>query len=836
MGEVNITRSETSPLIGRASVESKKLTERIDSSENVGNLIVPGEKSVAHERVISNEKSSFGIRGWTTPMRELYRSNEGIGKAAYLLRDVIVLDDSSIFGFQSYNPFTTREKGHPSINKLSIFSSLILSKFWYRSIVEISVLIMLLLSFIEPPDWCASSLSHELCYEKFHTKGPVKLTVSDNDSEEDFYYPSIQQLLLVTTEESRFIELTCLFVLCIHTALMIGRDGMSLTRYLDPNGKTRVVRIFQFCAIFLNLANLILNLLDDVERYMYQILRLIIFVTFSAGVQREIITVMKLIPEIISTFWVLLITVTFYAWIGVIMFKDTTEGSMCFPTLVEGMWTLYIMITTANYPDVMMPAYNQNSIMAIYFISFMIISYYFLMNVILGQILNKYALNNDLLEDESSKAKKKGLEEAFVLLGPKVDSSGVAAVDYKTVMAIFLILNEDCPEVKYIDDKTAELIFSVLDNDGSDRVSLDEFMEFGYIMMFKFQSADIYITFMEQNFPGIYRTTWFQGLSNILESEKFEVGIEIILVLNAVVVGIQSYPELVGLDAKENSAISNGEIDTIWETFETIFTVIYVAEATLKILVQGWNKYSADVRNIFDFVITIMSIAATAYVYYPNGYYDSRLVRYIVMARVLRLVRLLVSFKSFQLIGKTLRNIIPDASRVFLFLLCMMYAFSAIGMYAFGGMISRDPNNPLSNELYGTDFAENHYWGNNFNCMMSGMNVCFDLLVINNWTIMSDGIVAVTGSKYSRFFFVVFHILGVIIVNNVVVAFVINSFITEWQQENSQTRSSKGGVVAGEGNAMLFDASEVTGTSTSLTGNYVVKVDRHFSGRKEKLR
>jgi len=364
---------------------------------------------------------------------------------------------------------------------------------------------------------------------------------------------------------------------------------------------------------------------------------------------------------------------------------------------------------------------------------------------------------------------------------------------------------------------------------------LGEFMEFGYIMMFKFQSADIYITFMEQNFPGIYRTTWFQGLSNILESEKFEVGIEIILVLNAVVVGIQSYPELVGLDAKENYAISNGEIDTIWETFETIFTVIYVAEATLKILVQGWNKYSADVRNIFDFAITIMSIAATAYVYYPNGYYDSRLVRYIVMARVLRLVRLLVSFKSFQLIGKTLRNIIPDASRVFLFLLCMMYAFSAIGMYAFGGMISRDPNNPLSNKLYGTDFAENHYWGNNFNCMLSGMNVCFDLLVINNWTIMSDGIVAVTGSKYSRFFFVVFHILGVIIVNNVVVAFVINSFITEWQQENSQTRSSKGGVVAGERNAMLFDASEVTGTSTSLTGNYVVKVDRHFSGRKEKL-
>ena len=39
-----------------------------------------------------------------------------------------------------------------------------------------------------------------------------------------------------------------------------------------------------------------------------------------------------------------------------------------------------ICVTTANYPDVMMPAYNNDSITWIYFVSFMIISFFFLMN------------------------------------------------------------------------------------------------------------------------------------------------------------------------------------------------------------------------------------------------------------------------------------------------------------------------------------------------------------------------------------------------------------------------------------------------------------------------
>ena len=48
---------------------------------------------------------------------------------------------------------------------------------------------------------------------------------------------------------------------------------------------------------------------------------------------------------------------------------------------------------------------------------------------------------------------------------------------------------------------------------------------------------------------------------------------------------------------------------------ETIFTVVYVLEAGLKITVEGWKRYSESPRNMFDFVITLLAVLATAYVY-----------------------------------------------------------------------------------------------------------------------------------------------------------------------------------------------------------------------------
>ena len=86
----------------------------------------------------------------------------------------------------------------------------------------------------------------------------------------------------------------------------------------------------------------------------------------------------------------------------------------------------------------------------------------------------------------------------------------------------------------------------------------------------------------------------------------------------------------------------------MWESAETIFTAFYTLEVLAKVLVLGWAKYISKPRNTFDFVITVAVLMSTAYVYFPNTYDDNHLIQFIVMVRVARLGRVLMSFSPFR--------------------------------------------------------------------------------------------------------------------------------------------------------------------------------------------
>ena len=146
-------------------------------------------------------------------------------------------------------------------------------------------------------------------------------------------------------------------------------------------------------------------------------------------------------------------------------------------------------------------------------------------------------------------------------------------------------------------------------------------------------------------------------------------------------------------------------------------------EIFVKVTVFGWKSYIENQRNLFDFTITILALVCSGIVYYPNKFSDSRLIRMIVMARVLRLIRLLAATKAFQLLFRVSSMILPAAASVFFLLFSLMYIFAALGLHLYGGMITRDPLNPLSYLVLNTDFSDNEYWANNFNDMTSGMNV-----------------------------------------------------------------------------------------------------------------
>lgn len=93
-------------------------------------------------------------------------------------------------------------------------------------------------------------------------------------------------------------------------------------------------------------------------------------------------------------------------------------------------------------------------------------------------------------------------------------------------------------------------------------------MDFGNVLLLEFTRTSDYTTFVETRLPKLFASPTYQRFCKMVKSTQFEFLIDFILVLNAVVVGIQSYPELSGADVEINEKYWDGSIDTVWELME----------------------------------------------------------------------------------------------------------------------------------------------------------------------------------------------------------------------------------------------------------------------------
>ena len=80
----------------------------------------------------------------------------------------------------------------------------------------------------------------------------------------------------------------------------------------------------------------------------------------------------------------------FFAIIGYYMFAGMIEGSMYFSTLSQSYYSLLVLITTANFPDVMLPAYNVNFFYCFYFVIYLAFGLYLLLNLLLAKVFSNY--------------------------------------------------------------------------------------------------------------------------------------------------------------------------------------------------------------------------------------------------------------------------------------------------------------------------------------------------------------------------------------------------------------------------------------------------------------
>lgn len=323
-------------------LDEQKLSWR-DSSSRSDSGFLP--TSTPHNRERENSSSSFPniLARYTTSEREKALLKEGVGAAAFLIRDA-VLGEVENPAQGVYDPYQ-----HPERQLRNAISIMCRRLTAYRPLFNFLRAVawtLVLLTFVEPPHWCRET-SHEHglaslalssssksslvgCPAYFAAKG---VPADDSTDIPVQYYPNSGSLLVTGTQSNR-IEAICLVIITFFLLLRFGRDGLSITRYLRA-GTSRVTRIVQLLCLGVLVAGMIIDYKPH-----HPFSRLFLLATFLPGSQRDMKVLMNMLPEIGNILALLSGLMLFYAWFGAVMFVDTEEGNVAFGSLVEAMWTL----------------------------------------------------------------------------------------------------------------------------------------------------------------------------------------------------------------------------------------------------------------------------------------------------------------------------------------------------------------------------------------------------------------------------------------------------------------------------------------------------------------
>ena len=126
--------------------------------------------------------------------------------------------------------------------------------------------------------------------------------------------------------------------------------------------------------------------------------------------------------------------IIYFTWLGMRIFKGTIEEVNYFADFPTASWSLLVLLTTANFPDVMMPAYKVSRWYSHYFISYLIFGLFLLMRLLLAIFYSNYKRR---YEDTAHEF----MEQRNIFLDTKFKELDDGRKGYLTKKEAFLMFN-----------------------------------------------------------------------------------------------------------------------------------------------------------------------------------------------------------------------------------------------------------------------------------------------------------------------------------------------------------------------------------------------------------
>ncbi|MCU6794960.1 ion transporter [Paenibacillus sp. WQ 127069] len=212
-----------------------------------------------------------------------------------------------------------------------------------------------------------------------------------------------------------------------------------------------------------------------------------------------------------------------------------------------------------------------------------------------------------------------------------------------------------------------------------------------------------------------------------VQSKLFTNFILLCVFLNAIVIGLQTYPSI------------NSAYESLFEKFDLIFLGIFTLEVILKVIVHR-RKYFKDGWNLFDFIVVAASIA----------FMQSQFVSVLRILRVLRILKTISSIHSLRRIITSLFMAIPTIGSISLLMIIVFYIYGVVGATFFAEL------SPV-------------YFGD----LSASLITLFQIATFDDWANIYRPIAE--NSPLSLVYFVTFIFLAVFVMLNLVVGEIVNN-------------------------------------------------------------
>ncbi|KAI1296932.1 Two pore calcium channel protein 1B [Halotydeus destructor] len=589
-----------------------------------------------------------------------------------------------------------------------------------------------------------------------------------------------ESIMLSTT-----VELLCLFYFV--SRMTMSQMILPATRFWH-DAKNIVV----MATIFVTLADILLyfSLPAAMAIRWTPVLRPLFIVNFAENrqIRRAIRNIRNTLPDILNVLILFSLSVATFSLIGLKLFQEkklrmfdsaTNINSTYFENFPDIFFHLYVLVTTSNNPDITMPAYNKSRSYALYFVLFLIVNLYLFMNIVLAVVYNNYRKHLKKEVKELVETKHESLSRAFEL---QAQHDGLEAkMSEETFMNLMSIVMSSPTSAQVSSESNTSIIsvlWSLLEENG--KVSRSSFLKLVELLNMNIQMMPLYnqsTSVFEQLVPFIYNCKPSRIFRSAVKSKYFRYLFDALILVNAILI-----------------AIGADRANTEW-----LLLLAFSFEILAKLYTFSFRDLIRKFWNVFDMIVIGAAVCLFLVVEFKSteGNKPEKYLEYLellLILRILRLWKVIADIDRFSVVVKTIIALLPSILTYGGLLFVVFYAYAIVGMQLYRDKIPTDETCDTSSIHCCPSSANGlQYCKINFDTIETSLLYLFDLMVVNQWHVMAKNVEIVVGSKWTRLYFVSFHLICVIAVLNIFTAFVLEAFILEFTNvtEGSSSRMNE---------------------------------------------